>query len=363
MRRAKILTAIYNFLICFYPHSHRMDFGEEMRSDFWEGLVDADALGFTRMAAFCWRELREWPAAVLLEHWGGFFRRMNELSSKLVERRIHFDFWLQQRSYLMFKSDAQEDILEKNPRLMLIASLPPLLFGLGLTVTNLISMRIEVDLGNPIFILGLGATLLPAVFIGIVALYALTKRIPPWSLSWVGFGFMGFALFLNMLGEEQAEVGKYLLSEVGDLLLLILLMLIGLGFLIAIGSRGWRQAGLFSLGLAGMLGITVFTSIVAGPFLRHDIAQYAVVVGLLMSTLIYVYMRGTDPVRFGVIAGAGCLNLTLAGIANSVWNASPFMEGKPSPILPMLVFLTAMLISGPVMAVLIRPIKKNLRRA
>ena len=263
----------------------------------------------------------------------------------------------------MFKNDAQDDVLETNPRRMLIAALPPLLFGLGLTVTNLISMRVKVDLGDPLFLLGLGATLLPAAVIGLVALYALIKRIPPWSPSWVGFGFMGFVLFLNLLGDEQAEVGKYLLSAAGDLLLLLLLLLIGVGFLIAIGLRGWRQAGLFSLGLAGMLGITVFTSITAGPFLRHDIARYAVLVGLLMSALIYIYMRGTDMARFGVIAGTGILNLALAGIANSVWNASPFMEGRPSVILPMVVLLTAMLLSGPVTAVLIRPIKKTLRRA
>ncbi|MCJ7825896.1 MAG: hypothetical protein MUP44_13445, partial [Anaerolineales bacterium] len=79
--------------------------------------------------------------------------------------------------------------------------------------------------------------------------------------------------------------------------------------------------------------------------------------------LTYFYMRGTDAVRFGVIAGTGILNLALAGIANSIFSESAHMQGRPSVILPMVVFLTAMLLSGPVMAVLVRPIKKTLRRA
>jgi hypothetical protein len=64
----QLLAALYGALLRFYPREFKLEFGYELRSVFMALAQDAASAGAPALAAFCLRELRDFPVNLLRTH-------------------------------------------------------------------------------------------------------------------------------------------------------------------------------------------------------------------------------------------------------------------------------------------------------
>ena len=243
----------------------------------------------------------------------------------------------------------------ENRRNAIIASLPPVMMGFGIALGALVVWEPWHSIPRWRLLTGFAIMMLPGLLIGLGGLWALIKRIPPWSHTWIGATGMGLVLFVKMIAEERADFGLPLLSPVMDIVIGILL-LIGIAVLIGVFAwQGWRHAGMISLGFATMAGMASFSMATAAPFNRYDLALLAVPVGLIMASLIYLYVSKGDGGRVIAILVYGVMNAVVFFIVASIWNLP---EGSPSPVIPFLIVLTGALLVGPIAGLVGRPVRK-----
>jgi len=93
----------------------------------------------------------------------------------------------------------------------------------------------------------------------------------------------------------------------------------------------------------------------AAPFNRYDLALLAVPVGLIMASLIYLYLRKGDGGRFIAILIFGVMNAAVFFVVASIWNLP---EGSPSPVIPFLIVLTGALLVGPIAGLIGEPVRR-----
>jgi hypothetical protein len=358
----RILPALYARLLWFYPRRFRSEFEQEMYMVFHDALAEAAEKGILSLLRLCLRELQDWPGAAIKEHWHTLQSRLGDEDSHVSNegRRIVL-IPIQER--IPMTNGKNENQMMDDKRLALITGLPPFLLGLGVSSASLLCADPWYAVPSWRLYLSVAALLIPAAVIACGGLFALFKKIPDWSLTWVATGFMGFVLLLKTIADEQADEGNFLISQSGDTIVTIVLFLIGLGLLGIVSFRGWRNAGLLSIGLAGTLGLSLCSYLTAAPFNRHDLSLIALPVGLLLGVFIYQYVRGPDAARFGILLGVAILNVGTIFMANQVWQEWLTTSGKPSPILPLLVLIMALLLSGPIMGAVVQPIRKALGRA
>lgn len=80
---------LYRLLLRLYPSNFRAEFGEEMTAVFAESATGAARESGLALLAFCGRELRDLPAALLRQHWQNF-RQMEEERKAMFKRRFLF---------------------------------------------------------------------------------------------------------------------------------------------------------------------------------------------------------------------------------------------------------------------------------
>jgi hypothetical protein len=200
--------------------------------------------------------------------------------------------------------------------------------------------------------------------IGIGALIALVRRLPDWSYTWVGMALMGVLLMAKTFVEELADEGRVLISPLEGPVVGILILLIVGGVLLVAAWRGWPQAGLTSIGLSSIIGLSLCSLIAVPPFNRHDLALLAAPAGLLLAALIYIYVRRySDVIRLAVFLGLWLLNTGLVWMANQVWQTRLLPQGRPTPFWPLLVITTGLLLAGPLLSLLGWPLRQRLGRA
>jgi hypothetical protein len=198
--------------------------------------------------------------------------------------------------------------------------------------------------------------------IAIGGLYALAKGMPDWGLTWVGSGLMGFVLLVKTASEELADVGRFLISPIADLILMWLILVAGFVILGYAAAKGWRRAALFSIGMASILNLSLFLSVTSAPFYRHDLALVAAPVGLILMLLTYGYILGPDRIRILTFLGLALLNLVPVFLANQVWGDWLSNGNKPTATIPLMVLVTLVLFSGPFMGIVLHPLIKRLDR-
>ncbi|HEY59578.1 MAG TPA: hypothetical protein G4N92_02660 [Anaerolineae bacterium] len=206
-------------------------------------------------------------------------------------------------------------------------------------------------------ILSLIVGLIPAGVLALGGSCALIKGIPNWSYTWIGTDLMGVVLAIQALAEDRS----YLLSPTADYIVIGLIMLAGLLLVGIPALRGWQQAGLVSIGLSTILSISNLHLVAVGPFHRYELAYLAGPLGLLIAVLLYFYVCGKGPACIGILLGIGTLNLGIATLANQVWQPWLSAHGKPSPLLPLMIFSTLLLCVGPIAGVIGKPLNKYLR--
>lgn len=243
-------------------------------------------------------------------------------------------------------------------RISLIASLPPLLLGLGIGLGATIVCRPRYGVPLWRLLVGVAPQLAAAAVLGCGALVALILRLPRWGYTWTGAGCMLVVLGVKVLADELAEVGRPIISPPVDVVIGVLTLVACLAVLGAAAWRGWREAGLVSMGIATVFGLSLFSCLAVPPFNRHDLALLAAPVGLVWAALIYLYIRRSVPVRIAVLVVIGLINAGIACMADLAWHSWYASRGKPSPLLPLLIFLTGSLFAGPLLAAILRPLRR-----
>ncbi|MGE5265014.1 MAG: hypothetical protein ACM3S0_16660 [Acidobacteriota bacterium] len=79
----KLLPRVYASLLYLYPRVFRDEFAEEMLKTFADMATEASQGGELRLLAFCWREFRDLPIAVVREH----LRERGNMKSRTGEVR------------------------------------------------------------------------------------------------------------------------------------------------------------------------------------------------------------------------------------------------------------------------------------
>ena len=252
----------------------------------------------------------------------------------------------------------------EDKRKAIIAALPPLLAGLGVGLLWLIIGGPWNTVPRWRIYLGAAVGLVPFLILGLGGAIALVRRLPDWGYSWAGGAMMGFAMFIKTMAEEGAEVGRqYLISQVGDAALVGVVLLAGFAVLAVAALRGWAQASVVSIGLSTTMWLSLFAAVAGGPFHRYGLAISAIPLGLTAAALTFAYVRGTDTARVAILAALGVLNAGAVLIVNSVWASWLTPQGRPTPLIPLLVLSTGVLIAGPILGLLAKPLRKAFSRA
>lgn len=359
----KILTYLYDRFLRLYPRHFRLDFEQEMSHVYQEALAEAGRAGMAPLLSFIFRELYDWPKALLRERLFDFKAWSSSAIGNVDPKGWDSSGWLHLWRTIMSGLDQDRKRIVQGRRPTLIAVLPPLLLGLGFGINAV--MR-----GDPWYVvptwqlvLSIALALIPMSLVAVGGIYALVKRMPDWSLTWVATGYMGLVLFIKTLAEEAADEGKCLISPSAETVIAILLLLAGIALLSAAALRSWQRGGLFSIALAGTMALSLSMAVAAAPFNRTDLSLLAMPLGILLAALMYFYMRGTNAVRIGILCGVGLINVSMLLMTNSVWQGFLLQPGRPSPFIPLLVLLTLLLVSGPILGLILRLIRKVLGKA
>jgi hypothetical protein len=329
------LLRTYTLLTILYPYGFRREFSREMQAVFQDKLVAKMAAGKWELWRAFWKEVHDWPGAVLTEYW---FALRETFGRGLMSLIMEDKSW---------KIEHRRDAI--------LASLPPVLFGICIALGALVVWEPWYTIPRWRLLTGFAIMMLPGLIIGLGGIWALIKRVPPWGHTWIGGATMGLVLFVKTIAEERADSGLPLLSPVMDIVITII-FLIGIAVLIGVFAwQGWRHAGMISLGFATMVGMSSFSMVTAAPLNRYDLALLAAPVGLVMSLLTYLYVRKDDLGRIITIVGFGLLNTVMLLVVAKAWEL-PSVHAFP--VVPFLVVLTGALLVGPLAGLVGRPVRK-----
>ncbi len=353
----RMLSRMYSWSIALYPADFRQAFGEELRWVFELAVRDKASESWGSLVQFCIHEIAGWGKAVAHQHLEAMLRRSG--SSNVDDRMARpgpDTESLMRRAVMADESQRSIAPLDRADSRDIIAALPPLLFGAGIAATSLVRGGPWYTVPTWRLYLSVGIGLIPMGVIGVGAVLALVRRLPDWGWSWIGAALIGAALLVQSFVGEAEEAGRALPGWAETTLTLIFFA-VGVGLLVASAMRGVRRAGLFSLAAAGTFGLSMYLAIIAGPFFRHDLAPLAAPLGLVYSGLVYAYARKTGiSVLFPIVA-VGVLNLASFILANQVWSEWLAAQSRSSPVVPLIVLGTALLLSGPTMGWLLRPLR------
>jgi len=259
---------------------------------------------------------------------------------------------------------ARHPARERRRRHAVAAALPPLLMGTGIAI---ISSAIRAA-GGPHLVGGaldpslphgfaIGAAVVMLATACISSVLAGLDRLPLWSFSWVATDFVGLVVALNLVVEDRS----FVVSPAADLVALLLLLLAGLTVLAAAVLRGWRHAGLLSLGFSAALALSLCFWAVAGPS-RHDLGWLAAVAGLLLAALTYVFVVGSGPECIAVLWASGALCAGLSWMADSAFQSWEQFPGQPRLLWPLLGLTWAPLIVGPLLGLWMPRLRRARKR-
>ena len=236
----------------------------------------------------------------------------------------------------------------------LSAALPPLIVGTGIVLRALVVGDAWYEVANWRLFLGVTLNLVWVGVLFVVGLIALAKGVPAWGATWLGGGLAALAILINVAAEERAEVGLPLISPVGDAIVAGVLFLVILIALTRVALRGWRKAGLVSVGMSMVLGLTLFSSVVNPPFNRVDLGLLALPAALLFAGLVVVYVTKGDVARWAALLAVEGVNVGFVLLGNQVWRDFVAGQGGTSSPWPFLVVLTGTLVAGPALAFVLR---------
>jgi hypothetical protein len=237
----------------------------------------------------------------------------------------------------------------------------PVVIGLGIGLKSIVVWTDYTQAPVWGIYLALAILALSMLAVIVVGVIAVLRKLPDWGFIWAGGGLMAVVLGLRVLADERMEQGASgLISPTGDMLLMVALMLLGLALLVAGAWRGWQQAGLASIGFATITGLELFNAVTYAPYNRQMLSLLAIPVSFVIGWLVYLYCRKTEGVRMAALAGIAALNIGAVMVANQVWQTDAARAGLAAPVVPILVLLNGLLLAGPLIGAIGRPIRRRL---
>lgn len=357
----RLVTSIYALLLRAYPSAFCVEFEEEMKAVFSEAVREAAGQGRTALLRLCLRELRDWLRAMPTERWHSARNQATRVIRDDKRLAIHNIT----RRFTMNETKLESPWSISNQHEAFMAALPPVLVGLGIALS-------AVAFGGgpwretPAWRVALSVIVgfIPAAVIAIGGCIAILRRVPNWGYTWLGAFLMGVFFLVTVIADEAAESGGHIVSPAVELAIGLAILLAVLAALVMAALRGWQQAGLVSIGLASTMGLAVFSTVRNAPFYRYDLSLLAVPSGCLIAALIYVYVHWSDITnRIAVLCSLALLNAALAWAASLAVHDWVVEHGEASFLLPALVLLTGVLLAGPVLNLLSRPLRPLLGRA
>jgi len=202
---------------------------------------------------------------------------------------------------------------------VLLAALPPLLFGLAVSLLVLSYAPLSQLVWNgatplPAFqrqptwpVLGLALLLGLALAAG--ALWGLLRRLPRWSHTWTTTALVGVSFLLMILGDDR----EYVVSPAADVAIALGLFLLLVALAAVAARRSWSEAALLGMGFCAAFALAVNFTSTAGPMLRVDVALWSAPAGLAFALLFVAFQRGSRPVPWLALLGTAVLALSLIG--------------------------------------------------
>jgi hypothetical protein len=295
---------LYRQLLNLYPPSFRAEFAGEMEAVFAQALAQAASRGWLAVLAFGWRELRDLPMSVLVEHWHALKSQEINMDGRSTHH-TRGGWWA-----------------------ALVAGLPHLLYALvwygplWFYDVSTYGLTMLADPGGsyprfdlaPMTFLRPGFWLLTAVLCAI----GLLRGAPRWSASWAGYGLLGL---LDRVVNVDPD-----LSLVSAALLLSWLALAA-GAIFWLGRRDPLTGLLAILPLAPM----AFWSLEMDVVISNLEGFVYMPAGLLMG------MTAAFAVRVGSFRAALCASLAVIALAGlpihygAAYYPSPTFPAPASP--------------------------------
>lgn len=255
----------------------------------------------------------------------------------------------------MFKGDdfieKYMTVLQLETRQNLITTLPILLIGLGITGGCLIAGGACYEIPSWRLYSGIAFGGLIGLFIGVIGILGLTRKIPDWSIIWIAISLIGFLVLINFATSfglpSFIEITVLLFSVITSLIIFYL-----------ISRKSWQIAGLFGIGLSTSLSLILFFM---ATNISHDeikIGYFDLLIGLVMSGLIFLYLGGKNQIKGLILFVFMVINSVLIFI----FDKSMLKLNHESQLIYLIVFSNGLLFSGIVFHYVIRLINKLIRK-
>jgi hypothetical protein len=320
-------TRFYGWLLGFYPAGFREEFGDELQEVFSAALQESRQPGHGQPWQVLWRELRDWPGAVLQAHKRG--RRFTMVSNETIPEKPLPPVELL-AAMILFVLPIVSLILGS------AASLPQ---WLVLPMTNLVVgrvARLPQRLEITLVFLFWGVLLFSIVL-------ALLRGLPGWSLPTFGFLLVvglvlsngriwswTFPVFLEVFGARltwsmPVQVGyngiHILLMALS--LLVAALLLVGLLGLLPFTRQVWRRIRNDWTQLSFLLyGGLVFYVVLAFEEYRGD-TLWKLAIWSCLAVGAWLYLRARSP-RSRILALIGGTTAALWLMALAKWFLIPY---------------------------------------
>jgi hypothetical protein len=233
----------------------------------------------------------------------------------------------------------------------LIATLPILLIGLGITGGCLIAEGACFEIPSWRLYSGIVFGGLISLFIGIIGVIGLVRKIPDWSIIWIAISVIGFLVLINF-------ASSFGLPSFIEILVLLFSVVTGLIIFYLISKKSWQIAGLFGIGLSTALSLILFFMATNISHNEIKIGYLDLLIGLVMSGLIILYLRSSNHSKV--------LTLFVFAILNSVlifiFDTSMLKLNHESQLIYLIVFSNGLLFSGVVFYYVIRLINRLIRK-
>jgi len=233
----------------------------------------------------------------------------------------------------------------------MIAALPPLLLGLGLSQVVFFIRRWYLTTGSyhwdegMLSSIGWSFALTLAVMLAlvVVGLVAAIKRLPRWGYSWAAGGLMAVFLLGTLFSDDRPMTTGWAVFGLA-------LLALGIALLWAAARRAWQWAVLVSLGMTATFatGLTFFAA--AAPLAGFDVALTAAPVGFAFALLIYFFMISESRARLWLLALGGLLALTVGARYVSIWWDWAATHGKHGLAWCLAVLILGLTLAGPLMS-------------
>jgi hypothetical protein len=332
----KTLVHLYSFMLGIYPRSFRDNFKDEMVDVFGALMRDAMRRSVFSMCTIFIREIIVIPFTAGKEHLLSLSNRL-----KLTERTHPNPIPFANRRFRMTVENNDRFTMEDR-RTTVLSAIPPMLIGLSISITWFIIRGPWYTSSESTRKLAILIGSIPVILIVIGCIWALLKKLPAWSATWLGTAITGTALVIQSLAEDLT-----FFSGLYGYILIAVFGIISLVIVIAIALRNTQQAGLLGIGLSSVITLFQCHVLSVGPTHHFWIGMAAILPGLLFSTTAYFFLRTTQMKDQGIILlGTAILNISGVWLSANIYSPYLVQQGKNSFAFPLAVIVCIALVSG-----------------